>query len=113
MPSSVDKTTNIKLFLSIPPFFSCLPRQTEESTAALKNLYTTDFPTLLKMKDRCANRNEALMDLLLTNQENLLYNISVSERLGCADHNIADFRIQLSMLKVNTKTKVFYLRRAS
>ena len=58
-------------------------------------------------------RNEALLDLLLTNQENLLCNISVSDSLGCSDHNIVEFGILLSTLKVSTKTKVLDFRRAN
>ena len=58
--------------------------------------------------------NEALLDLLLTNQENLLCNISVSDSLGCSDHNIVEFRILLSTLKVSIKmTKVLDFTRAN
>ena len=57
--------------------------------------------------------NEALLDLLFTNQENLLCNISLSASLGCSDHNSVEFGILLSMLKVSTKTKVLDFRRAN
>lgn len=33
---------------------------------------------------------EALLDLTLANQENLLCRISVGDSLGCSDHNIED-----------------------
>ena len=39
--------------------------------------------------------------------------ISVSDCLGRSDHNIVEFGILLSMLKVSTKTKVLDLRRAN
>ena len=58
-------------------------------------------------------RNEALLDLLLTNQENLLCTILVSDSPGCSDHNIVEFGILLSTLKVSTKTKVLDFRRAN
>ena len=58
-------------------------------------------------------RNEALLDLLLTNQENLLCTILVSDSPGCSDHSIVEFGIRLSMLKVSTKTKVLDFRRAN
>lgn len=58
-------------------------------------------------------RNVALPDLLLTNQENLLCTILVSNSLGCSDHNIVEFGILLSMLKVSTKTRVLDFRRAN
>jgi len=58
-------------------------------------------------------RNEALLDLLLTNQENLLCIISFSDSLGCSDHNIVEYGILLSILKVSTKTKVLDFRRAN
>ncbi|PKU34839.1 hypothetical protein llap_14859 [Limosa lapponica baueri] len=58
-------------------------------------------------------RNEALLDLLLTNQENLLCNISISDSLGCSDHNIVEFGILLSTLKLSTKTEAFDFRRAN
>lgn len=47
-------------------------------------------------------RNEALLDLLVANQENLLFNPSVSDSFDCSDHNIAEFGILLSTLKVST-----------
>jgi len=57
-------------------------------------------------------RNEALLDLPLTNQEKLLYNISVSNSLGCCDHNIVEPRILLISLKISSKTKVLYFQKA-
>ncbi|KAK4827691.1 hypothetical protein QYF61_020825 [Mycteria americana] len=58
-------------------------------------------------------RNEALLDLLLTSQEILLCNTSISDSLGCSDRNIVEFGILLSMLKVSSKTKVLDFRRAN
>ena len=58
-------------------------------------------------------RNEALLDLLFTNQEHLFCNISVSDSLGCSDDNIVEFRILLSMLKVSSKTRVLDFGRAN
>jgi len=50
--------------------------------------------------------SEALLDLLLTNQENMLCRISVSDSLCCSDDNIVEFGILLSMLNLTTKIKV-------
>jgi len=58
-------------------------------------------------------RNEELLDLLLTNQDNLLCNISVSDSLGCSGHNFVEFAILLSTLKVSTTTQVLDFRRAN
>lgn len=49
----------------------------------------------------------------LTNWENLLWNILVSDSLGYSDHRIVEFGIQLGMLKVSTKPKVLDFRRAN
>jgi len=48
-------------------------------------------------------RNEALLDLLLANQESVLCNISLRDSLGCADYSIVEFGILLGTLKVSTK----------
>lgn len=57
-------------------------------------------------------RSEALLDLLLTNRQNLFRNISVSDSLDDSDHNIVVFGIWLSMLEATTETKTVELRRA-
>ncbi|KAK4806872.1 hypothetical protein QYF61_012593 [Mycteria americana] len=44
-------------------------------------------------------RNGTLLDLLLTNREDLLDNITTNGSLGCRDHNIVEFKILLHMLK--------------
>jgi len=67
---------------------------------------------LIQMSDVPA-RNEALLDMLLTNQDILLCNILVNGSLGCSVHNVVEFRILLSTLKVSTKTKVLDFRRAN
>lgn len=74
--------------------------------------YTSSIKFLECIEDRfltqmfnVPTRNEALLGLLLTNQEKLLCDISVNDSLGCSDHNIVEFGILLSMLKVTSKTK--------
>jgi len=54
---------------------------------------------LIQMLD-LPTRKEALLDLLLTNQQNLLCNISISGTLGFSDHNIVEFGILLNILKL-------------
>lgn len=49
------------------------------------------------------SRNEALLEMLVTNQEKLLCNISVNDSLGCSDHNIVVLGILLSILKASAK----------
>ena len=56
-------------------------------------------------------RNEALLDSLFTNQESLLCNISASDSLGCSDHNIVEFGILLSVMKVSSKRRFMDFRR--
>lgn len=51
-------------------------------------------------------RKEALLDLLLINQESLLCNISVTDSLDCSDHNIVESGTLLSMWRVSTKTNI-------
>jgi len=67
---------------------------------------------LVQMLD-VPSRNEALLDLLLTNQENLICNILISDSLGCSDHNIVEVGILLNTLKINTETKISDFRRAN
>lgn len=57
--------------------------------------------------------DEALLDVLLTNQENLVCNTSGSDSLGCSDQNTVEFGILLSTIKVNTKTKGLGFRKAN
>lgn len=54
-----------------------------------------------------ASQNELVLELLLSNQENLLFSSSVSDDLGCSDHNIVEFGI----LEVCTKTEDLDFRR--
>ncbi|GAB0209268.1 mitochondrial enolase superfamily member 1 [Grus japonensis] len=90
----------------------CWKNNTAVQMSSIKFLECIEDCFLIQMLD-VPTRNEALLDLLLTNQENLLCNISVSDSLGCSDHNIVEFGILLSTLKVSTKTKVLDFRRAN
>lgn len=45
-------------------------------------------------------RNEALLDLFLTNQEYLLFDTLVSDSFGYSDHNITELGIPLDKLKI-------------
>ncbi|KAK4826132.1 hypothetical protein QYF61_005284 [Mycteria americana] len=90
----------------------CWKNNTAAHMSSIRFLECVEDCFLIQMLD-VPTRNEALLDLLLTNQENLLCNISVSDSLSCSDHNIVEFGILLSMLKVSTKTKVLDFRRAN
>lgn len=57
-------------------------------------------------------RKEALMDLLLTNQENLLWDIPVTDNHCHSGNSIVDSGTLLSMWKVGTKTKILGSRKA-
>lgn len=46
-------------------------------------------------------RNEALLDSLLRNKENLLCNIAVSGSLGCSNHRTVGFGVVLSTLSIS------------
>ncbi|GAB0209293.1 mitochondrial enolase superfamily member 1 [Grus japonensis] len=76
----------------------CWKNNTAVQMSSIKFLECIEDCFLIQMLD-VPTRNEALLDLLLTNQENLLCNISVSDSLGCSDHNIVEFGILLSTLK--------------
>ncbi|GAB0181361.1 mitochondrial enolase superfamily member 1 [Grus japonensis] len=80
--------------------------------SSIKFLECVEDCFIIQMLD-VPTRNEALLDLLLTNQENLLCNISVSDNLGCGDHDIVEFGMLLSTLTVSTKTKALDFRRAN
>ena len=79
--------------------------------SSIKILESVEDCFFIQMVD-VPTRNEALLDMLLTTQENLLCSISVSDSLGCSDHNSVEFGILLSTLRVSTKTKVLDFRRA-
>ncbi|PKU49415.1 rna-directed dna polymerase from mobile element jockey-like [Limosa lapponica baueri] len=64
---------------------------------------TLDVPT----------RKEALLDMLLTDQENLLCNVLASDSLGCSNHYVVECEMLLSMMKVSTKTKALDFRGAN
>lgn len=74
-------------------------------TSSIKFLECIEDCFLTQMLD-VPTRNEALLELLLTNQEKVLCNISVNDSLGCSDHNIVEFGILLSILKASAKEKV-------
>lgn len=59
---------------------------------------------LLQMLDLPA-RNSTVLDLLLTNQEHIFDGVSTNNSLGYSDHNIVEFKIQLSALKTSSRTK--------
>ena len=67
---------------------------------------------LLQMLDMLT-RNSALLDLLLTNQQDLLDNITTNGSFGYSDHNIVEFKILPSMLKASSRTKILDFRRAN
>lgn len=45
-------------------------------------------------------RNETLLDLLLTDQENMLCYTLVSDSCGCCDHSIIELGVPLNPLKI-------------
>lgn len=71
-------------------------------TSSIKFLECREDCFLTQMLD-VPTRNEALLEMLLTNQEKLLCNISVNDSLDCSDHNIVEFGILLSILKASAK----------
>lgn len=58
-------------------------------------------------------RNGALLDLLSTNQENLLDNITANDSLVYSDHNIVEFNNLLNTLRVGSKTRILDFRRGN
>ncbi|KAM6036240.1 uncharacterized protein LJ206_001286 [Theristicus caerulescens] len=88
----------------------CWKNNTAARMSSIKFLERVEDCFLLQMLG-VPTRKEA--QFLFTNQENLLCNISVSNNLGSSDHNIVEFGIWLSMLKVSTKTRVLDFRRAN
>ncbi|KAK4812899.1 hypothetical protein QYF61_027293 [Mycteria americana] len=76
----------------------CWKNNTAAHMSPIKFLECIEDCFLIQMLD-VPTRNEALLDLLLTNQENLFCNIAVSDSLGCSDHSIVEFGILLSTLK--------------
>jgi len=67
---------------------------------------------LLQMLDM-PTRNSALLDLLLTNGEGALDNMTTSDSLGYSNHNIVEFKIPVSTLRTSSRTKALDFRRAS
>ncbi|KAM6103455.1 uncharacterized protein LJ206_014212 [Theristicus caerulescens] len=84
----------------------CWKNNTAAHRSSMKFLECVEDCFFIEMLD-VPSRNEALLDLLLTNQENLLCNISVSDSVDCSDDNIVEFGILLSTLKaLGTKIQV-------
>lgn len=83
----------------------CWKNSAAAYTSSIKFLECIEDCFLTQMLD-VPTRNEALLELLVTNQEKLLCDVSVNDSLGCSDHNILEFGIVLSILKARTKEKV-------
>ena len=83
----------------------CWKNNTAAHMSSIKFLVCVEDCFLIQMLG-VPTRNKPLLDLLLTNQENLLCSISVSDNLGCSDCNMMESGILLSTLKLSTKTKV-------
>lgn len=67
---------------------------------------------LLQMLD-IPTRSSTLLDLLLTNQEGLLDNISTSGTFSYSDNHIVGFKIPLSTPKTSSRTKNLNFRRTN
>lgn len=80
----------------------CWKNSETAHTSSIKFLECIEDCFLTQMLD-VPTRNEALLELLLTNQEKLLCNISVNDSLGGSDHNIVEFGILLSILRASAK----------
>lgn len=57
-------------------------------------------------------RSGALLDLLLTNKEDLLRDVTVNGSSGCSDHKITEFEILRGMRKTSSRIKTLDFRRA-
>jgi len=78
----------------------CWKNNTAAHMSSVKILECIEDSFLIQMLDM-RNKNAALLDLLLTNQENLVCSILVSDSLGCSNHNILESGLLLSTLKVS------------
>ena len=58
-------------------------------------------------------RKVALLDLVLTNKEGLVEDVRVGGRLGCSDHEMAEFRILRGGSRAISRIKTLDLRRAN
>lgn len=72
--------------------------------SSIRFLECVEVCWLIQMLD-VPTQNEALLDLLLTKQKNLLCNTSVSNSLCCSNHNNAEFKMLPKALKVGNETK--------
>ena len=66
-------------------------------------IQVTDSPT----------RGEALLDLLLTNMDELIKDIKISVSLGCSDHALVEFTILRDMGQVKSKVRTLNFRRVN
>lgn len=57
-------------------------------------------------------RKDALLDLILTNEAELVVDVKVGGRLGCTDHETMQFRIQSGGSGVKSRTATLNFRRA-
>jgi len=58
-------------------------------------------------------RKGALLDLVLTNKEQLVEDVKAGGRLGCSDHEMVEFRILCGGSRAISKIKTLDLRRAN
>ena len=90
----------------------CWESNTVVHKSSIRFLECTEDCFLLQILDM-PTRNNALLDLLLANQEDLLDNITTNGSLGYSNHNIVEFKILTSTLKTSSRTKTLDFRRAN
>lgn len=57
---------------------------------------------ILKVRDTGTTRKGALLDLVLTNEEEFVSNVKLKGSLGCSDHEMMEFRILRASKRVHS-----------
>ncbi|PKU48463.1 glycerol kinase [Limosa lapponica baueri] len=90
----------------------CWKDYTARNIQSERFLQCTDDNFLTQLVEEPTGR-EALLDLVLTNKEELVEDIKVEGNLGCSDHGKIEFRIVGSTHKTISRTETLYFKRAN
>ncbi|GAB0204405.1 mitochondrial enolase superfamily member 1 [Grus japonensis] len=89
----------------------CWRDNTAEHKQSRKFLECVDDNFLLQVTEEPTRRG-AMLDLILTNKEDLVGDVKLKGSLGCSDHEMVEFRILRAARRVHGKLAILDFRRA-
>lgn len=78
--------------------------------ASRRLLESTDDNLLVQVLDRLI-RGEVLLDLVLTNAEEIIKDIKIGCSLGCSEHALVEFVISRNMSLVKSRVRILNFKR--